>query len=344
MVAATSMDGATLNKSTFLKENVMRKNKLSYLILIAMMLFATRSEVLTAKPNILFAFADDWGRHAGVYGTDWLETPVFDRIANEGILFNQAYTAVAKCAPLIIMSSDHGMPFPRAKGDTYMAGNHVPLSIMWKNRIVKPGRICNLFVNFVDLAPTILELAGIDPQHTAMEPIQGRSLVEIFRGDDLKNTIPERLMTFYGRERHDVNIRPGNKGYPSRAIRTGKYLYTNNLDPSLPPTTLKESGGIHQFTTLDKNSDDWQLLYGKRPADELYDVEEDPECVRNLALNPTYVHVLNGMKSKLYETLREQDDPRMYGKGEVFDNSPATVPWREINKERKAWEKKNSRN
>ncbi|MBP9225858.1 MAG: sulfatase-like hydrolase/transferase, partial [Verrucomicrobiales bacterium] len=50
-------------------------------------------------PNILFAIADDWGAHAGAYGTPWVKTPGFDRIAKEGLLFTHAYTPVAKCAP-----------------------------------------------------------------------------------------------------------------------------------------------------------------------------------------------------------------------------------------------------
>ena len=52
-----------------------------------------------ATPNILFAIADDWGAHAGAYGTKWVRTPHFDRVAREGILFKQAYTPNAKCAP-----------------------------------------------------------------------------------------------------------------------------------------------------------------------------------------------------------------------------------------------------
>jgi hypothetical protein len=50
-------------------------------------------------PNILFAIADDWGVHAGAYGTRWVRTPHFDRVARDGILFNNAYTPNAKCAP-----------------------------------------------------------------------------------------------------------------------------------------------------------------------------------------------------------------------------------------------------
>src|SRR5580765_1489458 len=50
-------------------------------------------------PNILFAIADDWSAHAGAYGTPWVKTPAFDRVAKEGLLFTRAYTPNAKCAP-----------------------------------------------------------------------------------------------------------------------------------------------------------------------------------------------------------------------------------------------------
>lgn len=54
----------------------------------------------TAPPNILFAIADDWGHgHAGAYGCNWVKTPNFDRIAREGILFNNCFTSNPKCSP-----------------------------------------------------------------------------------------------------------------------------------------------------------------------------------------------------------------------------------------------------
>ena len=53
-----------------------------------------------ARPNILFAIADDWSfGHAGAYGCEWINTPGFDRVAKQGILFTRAYTPNAKCAP-----------------------------------------------------------------------------------------------------------------------------------------------------------------------------------------------------------------------------------------------------
>ena len=52
------------------------------------------------KPNILFVISDDQSYpHAGIYGTEWVNTPGFDRVAREGLLFTQAYTTNAKCSP-----------------------------------------------------------------------------------------------------------------------------------------------------------------------------------------------------------------------------------------------------
>src|SRR5438105_58443 len=58
------------------------------------------AETPPPQPNILFAIADDWGfPHASAYGTTWVKTPAFDRVARDGILFTRAYTPNAKCAP-----------------------------------------------------------------------------------------------------------------------------------------------------------------------------------------------------------------------------------------------------
>ena len=62
--------------------------------------FYVYGEDIKHRPNIVFAIADDWSfGHAGAYGCKWINTPAFDRLANEGILFNRAYTPNAKCAP-----------------------------------------------------------------------------------------------------------------------------------------------------------------------------------------------------------------------------------------------------
>lgn len=69
------------------------------LLLLAALAVAPTFAAESRPPNILFAIADDWSLHAGAYGTRWIRTPAFDRVARDGILFTNAYTPNAKCAP-----------------------------------------------------------------------------------------------------------------------------------------------------------------------------------------------------------------------------------------------------
>src|SRR5690606_22602818 len=81
---------------------------------------------------------------------------------------------------LIVVTSDNGMPFPRVKGNEYLYSNHLPLAIMWKEGIAKPGREIDDFVSFIDLAPTFLDVAKLAPENSTMASPTGKSLVPIF--------------------------------------------------------------------------------------------------------------------------------------------------------------------
>ena len=72
----------------------MLKQRLLTFIAALVSLLATpqQSHSADTRPNILFAIADDWGAHASAYGTPWITTPNFDRVAREGLLFKRAYT------------------------------------------------------------------------------------------------------------------------------------------------------------------------------------------------------------------------------------------------------------
>jgi len=91
-----------------------------FAVLAVSLCSALHSSFAAERPNILFAIADDWGAHAGVYGTPWVKTPAFDRIAKEGVLFTKAYTPVAKCAPsrAIVLTGRHAW-------QNEEAGNHM---------------------------------------------------------------------------------------------------------------------------------------------------------------------------------------------------------------------------
>ena len=78
------------------------------------------------RPNILFAIADDWGfGHASAYGCKWVNTPAFDRVAREGLLFTRAYTPNAKFAPALSGGQPrHGLATARQKPDRPLHRQH----------------------------------------------------------------------------------------------------------------------------------------------------------------------------------------------------------------------------
>ncbi|HBV63778.1 MAG TPA: heparan N-sulfatase [Rhodopirellula sp.] len=482
------------------------------LTLCTLMLFAVVSAqhpTDAAPPNILFAIADDLSYpHMGAYGTEWIETPAFDRVAREGLLFNRCYTPNAKCAPsrsciltgrnswqleaaanhwcyfpakfpsyveilgkrgyatgmtgkgwapgialdkrgkrrqmtgkpysqrkakppttaissndyaanfrdfldavpneqpfcfwygatephrryeymsgvkqgkkklsdidqvplfwpdnevvrhdmldyalevehfdhhlqrmlndlesrglldntLVVVTSDNGMPFPRVKGQEYEMSNHLPLAIMWANGIKHPGRTIDDLVSFIDLAPTYLEIAGVDWDDSGMASTPGKSLTPFF-GELRKK--PHRDFLLIGKERHDVG-RPDDAGYPIRGIVQGPFLLIRNYKtdrwPAGPPLTgyLNTDGSPTKTEILTARRDGrddahWQLAFGFRPEYEMFNIETDRECLNNIADVARYAELRAQMEQTMSESLHTEGDPRVRGKGDLFDEYP----------------------
>lgn len=230
---------------------------------------------------------------------------------------------------LIVVTADNGMPFPRCKGQAYGESNHLPLAVMWPRGIQQPGRKIDDYVSFIDLAPTFIEIAGAQWSQTAMQDSPGHSLTSIFQASHSGRVDAERSHVLIGKERHDVG-RPDDVGYPIRGIVQEGWLYVKNFEtqrwPAGDPVTgylncdgsptkseilnLKRSGGSAHF---------WELSFGLRPAEELYDLQADPYCMENLANEPTQQTRKAALSAEMLSKLRLQGDPRISGEGEIFD-------------------------
>jgi len=231
---------------------------------------------------------------------------------------------------LVVVTADNGMPFPRIKGQTYEMSNHLPLAIMWQDGIEKPGRVVDDYVNFIDFAPTYLELAGLNPSEAGMQPITGRSLTDILFSEKDGIVNPVRDHVLIGKERHDVG-RPHDWGYPIRGIVKDGYLFLQNYEisrwPAGDPVTgyLNTDGSPTKTWILNDRrqkgtSRYWQLNFGKRPAEEMYHIERDPECMRNLAEESQYEELKEALKNQMERELLAEGDPRMLGEGRIFDD------------------------
>ncbi len=246
---------------------------------------------------------------------------------------------------IVIVTSDNGMAFPRAKANLYEFGIHMPLAVSWPAGF-SGGRVSERLVSLIDLAPTILSAAGLDS-----DGMDGRNLLPLLRG-----LAAERgeAAVYAARERHSSS-RFRSLGYPQRAIRTGRYLYVRNFHPErwpagapnrvrrpmelgAEPSGAAPSGAEHSgyhdidacpsLTFLVKHREHpeygrfLQLAVAHRPEEELFDVVTDPACLRNLAADPAFAATRSDLAERLFRELRATGDPRATGDGEVFETYP----------------------
>nr|WKN40201.1 sulfatase [Tunicatimonas sp. TK19036] len=229
---------------------------------------------------------------------------------------------------IVIVTADNGMPFPRIKGQTYEMSNHLPFAVMWPAGIEEPGRSLEDYISFIDIAPTLLEIAHVPFEESNMQAIQGQSLTGLFQAQLTDSVARDHVLI--GKERHDVG-RPHDWGYPIRGIVKNDYLYIRNFEPDRWPAGNPETGYLNTDGSPTKTlvlqshhkasmENYWAMNFGKRPSEELYRIDEDPNCVHNLAYDPELAPVMEAMENQLYAELKEQGDPRMFGRGDIFDN------------------------
>ena len=238
---------------------------------------------------------------------------------------------------IVVVTSDHGMPFPRAKASLHDDGSRVPLAIRWPRGIKDSGRTVDSCVNLSNLAPTFLAVAGLK----APDMMTAGSLMDFFSNTGTSNpgTFPDKSAAFIAMERHD-GCRKGGKGYPCRAIRTREYLYIKNLKPDRWPAGNPDRefcaryipfGEVDSSPTkslLMDNKDKpgfkrfYDLAFAKRPAEELYHVTKDPGQVVNLAGKAEYAKIRKKLATRLQEHLVLTKDPRALGLEAPWDYYP----------------------
>ena len=254
---------------------------------------------------------------------------------------------------MIVVSGDHGIPgFPRGKCNLYDFGVAVPLAISWGDKISAKGRVVDDFVNLPDLAPTFLEAAGETPP----DVMAGRSLLPVLTSGKTGLVDASRDYVVVGRERHVAAARLNALPYPQRAIRTMDFLYIHNVKPDRWPMGVgpgygKPNGPMPAFEKLEQNTfaafgdldasptKAWiathrdgsanqryfDFAFGRRPAEELYDLRKDPHQIKNLVADPAYAASRKQLSERLLSILKKNGDPRFLGDGSTFDKPPYTV-------------------
>lgn len=244
----------------------------------------------------------------------------YDNLAAQDRCFDECLQALESSGQaehtVVIYLSDHGRGLPREKRWCYNAGIHMPLLVRWPAGM-RAGGVSDELVSWVDIAPTILSLAGINVPET----LPGR----IFLGPHAQGS-PPRRDHFAGRDRMD-------EAYDcQRVCVEGDWLYVRNFFPEIPPArridyqeqapAVQAMRRAHAAGELHPPSDIW---FRKRLPEELYHVATDPDCVVNLAKDAHQADRLHRMRDALrlhLETVGDYGQRResyWIGEGVVID-------------------------
>lgn len=221
---------------------------------------------------------------------------------------------------MVVMTGDNGWQMPRGLAACYDLGVRVPLVIRYR-KAYRAGSKHEGFVTLSDLCPTFLEAAGV----AIPKEVTAKSLLRP----------PHRDAVFLERERH-ANVRRGDLGYPVRGIRTREFLYLRNLEPDRHPAgdpeyywAVGEFGDIDESASKrlimqDTGSRFFAMSFGKRPAEELYELRSDPGQTRNVAGEARLAKVKASLSAKVDAWMRETADPRAKGPTDFWDKVPYT--------------------
>ncbi len=206
---------------------------------------------------------------------------------------------------IIVFFSDHGFGLPRYKRWLNDSGLRVPLIIRVPESYqhvtpYKPEQRCEDLVSFVDFAPSMLNLAGVDvPNHMQGLPFLG------------KGNLPQRELAYGARSRADDMFEV------SRSVQDERYIYIRQYMPHLPyiqrgeifsdrKRSLKELRRLHQVGELPPEAE--KLWREEKPLEELYDLWNDPHETENLADSPEHQILKERLKSKLQDWIVDHRD------------------------------------
>jgi len=200
----------------------------------------------------------------------------------------------------VLFLSDNGRPFPRCKTTVYDSGIRTPFLVRFPGR-VKAGGVCTRLVSSIDIAPTLLELAGVDIGKT----FQGKSIVPLLKDPAGQ---PVREHVFAEHNWHDFDDH-------GRAVRSERYKYIRNYYHEVPGTPPADAVRSLTFQAMRKLRDDKKLtpeqmnpFVKPRPEEELYDTAADPHELKNLAKDARHKDVLDQLRKALAAWEKETSD------------------------------------
>jgi uncharacterized sulfatase len=208
---------------------------------------------------------------------------------------------------VVIFISDHGRCHVRDKQFLYDGGIHIPFIMRWPGHL-KPGTLNDDLISSIDISATTLKVAGIDPP----KYMEGQSIIG--------TAIKKRDYIIAAKDRMDETVDK------MRCVRTKRYKYIKNYYPERPymqPNKYKET----EYPVWNLMKDLYaqgkltpaQALFcaPTKPAEELYDIQADPDELNNLAALPRHQKALKNMRHLLDKWIKDTDDKGQYPEKEL---------------------------
>ncbi len=219
---------------------------------------------------------------------------------------------------IVFFYSDHGTGMPRHKRWLYDSGIHVPLVVRFPEKYahlapIAAGESTDRFVSFVDFAPTVLSLVGLD----IPEQMQGSAFLGPQSG-------APRDCIYAIRDRVDEVIEV------SRAVRTERYKYIRNYMPHRPVMQVgdySERGPTQQELRRlgaagELKGTEAVMLKATKPIEELYDLQKDPLELTNLADDSAHGEILAGLRVRMRNWILAKRDMGFLPEGEIYSRCP----------------------
>jgi N-sulfoglucosamine sulfohydrolase len=202
---------------------------------------------------------------------------------------------------VVLFLSDHGMPLPFAKTQLYHHSTRTPLIVRWPG-FTQPGAVDRQhMVSAVDLLPTLLEITGVSPP----SGMNGRSFAPLLRGE----TQDQRDFVF-----KEYNENSGRSRDPMRAVQTRQFLYIFNAWSNGERVMATATQGTPTYRRMKERAAteptlaDRLALIDRRVLEELYDVEQDPDCLQNLIDDPLHRVEADQLRAALEQWMVETGD------------------------------------
>ena len=244
--------------------------------------------------------------------------------AELGDVYAAAREVLGTANTLFLHTSDHGAQWPFGKWNLYDAGIRTPLIAVWPGHIPAGART-DAMVSWVDLLPTLVELAG----GPAPAGLDGRSFAPVLLGQ--ANAHRDRIFTTHSGD-GSYNV------YPMRSVRTADWKYIRNLHPEFKYTShvdlaQADDGPGYFGSWLEAAKSDPAAAakiarYFQRPGEELYDLRADPLELHNLAADPAHAPRLAALRADVTAWMQDQGDTgRVFGEPKPLAGpAPAAIP------------------